>query len=160
LENEIKMLSELKGKKLESAGNFYQVDLPDEQIAKMLDFDSPFNKQPKSVQEAIKASGIFKEYKANLSDFSSPMMSRNKNMRGENIMQFLEFKLGGPEQVAAKLRELGISGVRYLDQGSRGAGKGTSNFVVFPGMEDMLRIEQINEQPVDQLIKQGLIGQF
>jgi hypothetical protein len=36
----------------------------------------------------------------------------------------------------------------------------TSNFVVFPGMEDMLRIEQINEQPIDQLIKQGLIGQF
>jgi hypothetical protein len=24
----------------------------------------------------------------------------------------------------------------------------------------MLRIEQINEQPIDQLIKQGLIGQF
>jgi hypothetical protein len=142
-----------KGATMRPGGNVYQVDLPDEQIAKMLDFDSPFNKQPKSVQEAIKASGIFKEYKANLSDFSSPMMSRNKNMRGENIMQFLEFKLGGPEQVAAKLRDLGISGVRYLDEGSRGAGKGTSNFVVFPGMEDMLRIEQINEQPINSLLQ-------
>jgi hypothetical protein len=136
-----------------ASGNVYQVDLPDEQIAKMLDYDKPLSKQPKSVQEAIKASGIFKEYKANLSDFSSPMMSRNKNMRGENIMEFLEFKLGGPEQVAAKLRELGISGVRYLDQGSRGAGKGTSNFVVFPGMEDMLRIDQINEQPINSLLQ-------
>jgi hypothetical protein len=143
----------IKEAKSFGGGNLYQVDLPDEQIAKMLDFDSPFNKQPKSVQEAIKASGIFKEYKANLSDFSSPMMSRNKNMRGENIMEFLEFKLGGPEQVAAKLRDLGISGVRYLDEGSRGAGKGTSNFVVFPGMEDMLRIDKINDSPLDLFLQ-------
>lgn len=34
------------------------------------------------------------------------------------------------EQVA-KLREAGIPGIRYLDQGSRGAGEGTSNYVVF-----------------------------
>ena len=29
------------------------------------------------------------------------------------------------------LRELGIPGIRYLDQGSRGAGQGTHNYVVF-----------------------------
>lgn len=121
-------------------GNLYTVDIPDDMVAKMLDFDAPFNKQPKSVQEAIKASGILKEYKANLSDFSSPMMTRNKNMRGENIMQFLEFKLGGPEQVAARLQELGIPGVRYLDAGSRDAGKGSRNIVVFPGGEDQVKI--------------------
>jgi len=121
-------------------GNLYTVDIPDEMVSKMLDFDAPFNKQPKSVQEAIKASGILKEYKANLSDFSSPMMTRNKNMRGENIMQFLEFKLGGPEQVAARLQELGIPGVRYLDAGSRDAGKGSRNIVVFPGGEDQVKI--------------------
>jgi hypothetical protein len=32
-------------------------------------------------------------------------------------------------------------------------GGGTSNFVVFPGMEDMLRIEQINEQPIESLLQ-------
>ena len=61
-------------------------------------------------------------------------------MRGENIMQFLEFKLGGPEQVAARLQELGIPGVRYLDAGSRDSGKGTRNIVVFPGGEDQIKI--------------------
>jgi len=121
-------------------GNLYTVDIPDEMVSKMLDFEAPFNKQPKSVQEAIKASGILKDYKANLSDFSSPMMTRNKNMRGENIMQFLEFKLGGQEQVAARLQELGIPGVRYLDAGSRDAGKGSRNIVVFPGGEDQVKI--------------------
>ena len=140
LSDEIKKLSALQGKKLESTGSLYTVDIPDDMVGKMLDFEAPFNKQPKSVQEAIKASGILKEYKDNLSDFSSPMMTRNKNMRGENIMQFLEFKLGGQEQVAAKLQELGIPGVRYLDAGSRDAGKGSRNIVVFPGGEDQVKI--------------------
>jgi len=129
-----------RGATMKQGGNLYTVDIPDEMVAKMLDFEAPFNKQPKSVQEAIKASGILKDYKANLSDFSSPMMTRNKNMRGENIMQFLEFKLGGPEQVAARLQELGIPGVRYLDAGSRDAGKGSRNIVVFPGGEDQVKI--------------------
>ena len=35
-----------------------------------------------------------------------------------------------PEEAQA-LREAGIPGIRYLDQGSRGAGQGTSNYVVF-----------------------------
>ena len=33
-----------------------------------------------------------------------------------------------------------IPGIKYLDQGSRVGGKGTSNFVVFPGGEKMLNI--------------------
>jgi hypothetical protein len=34
-------------------------------------------------------------------------------------------------QKAAKLREAGIPGIKYLDQGSRGAGEGSRNYVVF-----------------------------
>ena len=32
---------------------------------------------------------------------------------------------------SANAAKLGITGIRYLDQGSRGVGKGSSNFVVF-----------------------------
>ncbi len=32
---------------------------------------------------------------------------------------------------APRLKQAGIPGIRYLDQGSRGAGAGTSNYVVF-----------------------------
>lgn len=34
-------------------------------------------------------------------------------------------------EAAAKMREAGIPGIRYLDQGSRAAGEGSRNFVVF-----------------------------
>lgn len=40
---------------------------------------------------------------------------------------FLEVK----DEAAQKLRKAGIPGIRYLDQGSRGAGDGTYNYVIF-----------------------------
>lgn len=46
----------------------------------------------------------------------------------------------GPEQFSEYLFESGIPGIRYLDQGSRSAGEGTRNYVVFPGAEDSIRI--------------------
>jgi hypothetical protein len=39
--------------------------------------------------------------------------------------------LSGPASAAQKLRQAGIPGIRYLDQGSRGAGTGSHNYVVF-----------------------------
>jgi len=41
---------------------------------------------------------------------------------------------------AQALVEAGIPGVRYLDGISRGAGKGSRNYVMFPGTEDSIRI--------------------
>ena len=75
----------------------------------------------------------------------------------------LEAVKGGPREAARALREAGIPGIRYLDQGSRGAGKGTSNFVVFPGEESKVRIMEINGKPVvideEELMRSGLLGQ-
>jgi hypothetical protein len=46
----------------------------------------------------------------------------------------------GPETATQTFQSSGIPGIRYLDQGSRGAGQGTSNYVVFdPKIIDILR---------------------
>jgi hypothetical protein len=50
--------------------------------------------------------------------------------------------MSGSEAASDFLQKAGIPGIRYLDQGSRVGGKGTSNFVVFPGMEDILTIKE------------------
>lgn len=42
----------------------------------------------------------------------------------------------------------GIPGIRYLDEASRGAGAGTSNFVVFPGNEGLLKMLEMNDKPM------------
>ncbi len=53
---------------------------------------------------------------------------------------------GGKIEAAEALREAGIPGIRYLDQGSRGAGEGTSNYVVF------------DDKLIDIIRKYGLAG--
>ena len=53
----------------------------------------------------------------------------------------------GYDLVSAMMSEAGIPGIRYLDQGSRGAGEGTHNYVVFD--DRIPKIVEINGQPVD-----------
>jgi hypothetical protein len=40
-------------------------------------------------------------------------------------------KVYGDEGTSQMLREAGIPGIKYLDQASRGTGKGTRNLVLF-----------------------------
>ena len=123
-------------------GSFYTIDLPDPAIARMLDWDRPFSQQSPDVRKALQNAGV-----VGMDDW---LIS---GMKGREIYNRASF--GAPvklplrqqdDQIYAsqRLREAGIPGIRYLDQGSRGAGTGTSNFVVFPGEEDLLRILSVN----------------
>jgi hypothetical protein len=49
-------------------------------------------------------------------------------------------RMNSPVFQSERLNEAGIPGIRYLDQGSRGAGEGTRNYVVFqPEIIEILR---------------------
>ena len=127
-------------KKMRNTGNLYSVDLPDEAIAKMLDWDKPLSQQPENVRAAID------QVKANL---TGPFSS---NMTGDQLLRHIQSTLKsvgrGDEKAETVLKSYGVPGVRYLDGASRGTGTGTSNFVVFPGEENMLKIIERNGQPV------------
>jgi hypothetical protein len=142
-------------------GAFYKVDLPDEQIAKMLDWDKPLGKQSKEVKKFIDENG--KPILDTFADLQRRGLTKGVyqtiwDMPGKTI--FDVFGKGG--QTEAKLKQAGIPGVRYLDEGSRTKG-GTSNFVVFPGEESKLRIMEVNGRPVvideEELRRSGLLGQ-
>lgn len=114
------------------SGNLYKVDLPDSAIARMLDWDKPLSQQATEVRQA-------------LPEFANRGAVSPKGVRtltGEEIIQ----ELG--KSHAERLRRAGIPGIRYLDGGSRGAGVGTSNFVVFPGEEGLLKILERNGIPL------------
>ena len=151
-EKAIAELDALKGKtiKNELPGAFYKIDLPDEAIARMLDWDRPFSQQSPEVRAALQNAGIVGKDDWLIS-----------GMRGREIYNRATF--GAPvklplrqqdDQIYAsqRLREAGIPGIRYLDQGSRGQGQGTSNFVVFPGEEELLRILERNGVPIQSLL--------
>ena len=107
-------------------GYLYKADLPDEQIAKMLDWDAPWSKQPESVRKAIDTSALEAFYKTKDLPTSQVLFHLNQGR--------------APADSAEYLRSLGIPGIRYLDGGSRAAGAGSSNYVVFPGNEGLLKI--------------------
>jgi len=94
-------------------GGLYKVAVPHEAIAKMLDWDKPFSQQTPEVQAMLSANRYFPPPK-------------NGKPLGEWIAKLR--KDGDPE---ITFKELGIAGFKYLDQGSRSDGKGTSNYVLF-----------------------------
>lgn len=130
-----KIYDELRGKITHAdPGSLYTIDLPDPAIARMLDWDKPLSQQ---AQAKAVLDRIGKEI----------ALPRMQDAEGFGFAyQGLANAVGGPKNAAELLRNEGIPGIRYLDRGSRGAsaGIGTSNFVVFPGEEDLLRILSVN----------------
>lgn len=141
--DDVAALEKMRGRvSVGEPGSLYTIDLPDPAIARMLDYDRPFSQQTPEVRKMLQDAGIVGKDDWLIS-----------GMKGQEIYNRASF--GAPvklplrqqdDQIFAsqRLREAGIPGIRYLDQNSRGTGTGTSNFVVFPGEEDLLRILSVN----------------
>jgi len=133
-----------------TAGSLYKVDLPDEHIAKMLDWDKPLSQQHPDVQKAL-AGTKNKQLKTMVDYANVPYGAEaggDVKTMGE-AFRLLNLNLHGKSsadsaKASALLAKQGIPGIRYLDGGSRGAGAGSSNFVVFPGNEGLLKILERN----------------
>ena len=124
-------------------GALYKVDLPDEQIAKMLDWDKPLSEQPQNVRDAI-----------------GQLVGRNIDeetgwlkMRGEDALRAIDERIGMIERGHAEKALLGqgVPGIQYLDQASRGAGEGTRNYVVFS--DEIPQILERNGQPIAEALR-------
>jgi hypothetical protein len=118
---------------IDSNSSLYKVDLPDEHIAKMLDWDKPLGQQSAAVKDAIHRVG------RDVQPYGLERVA--DDMRMVEMQRLFQSREG-----VEALRNKGIPGIRYLDGGSRGAGAGTSNFVVFPGNEGLLSILERNGQ--------------
>lgn len=142
-------------------GSLYTIDLPDPAIARMLNWDKPLSEQPKEVREALTkiAKGdeqVMRQFRELGPNATANQAYAALTQQAVRLKKYEGMRSGIPEAEAMpslaygqdvasrQLREAGIPGIRYLDQGSRGAGTGTSNFVVFPGEEDLLRIMSVN----------------
>lgn len=128
------------------SGNLYKVDLPDSAIARMLDWDKPLSEQAPEFQDLLR--------KADLIDESvwphytgQQLYEGEMNARGPWKQNGFADNAAAPP-ISELLKAQGIPGIRYLDSGSRGAGTGTSNFVVFPGEEGLLKILERNGIPL------------
>lgn len=99
-------------------GAFYEVDLPDEAIEKMLDWDAPLSEQPEAVQ------AFWKNGRGE--------WAINPSTKAGDAFQSSRVNwLGSQEELSNLMQESGIPGIKYYDGMSRQGGKGTRNFVVF-----------------------------
>lgn len=178
-EKNLQDLSAMKAGLPENTGALYKVDLPDEQIAKMLDWDKPLSQQSPEVKSFVnmvrtspeKAGFSAVPRSDGLVDIVAPtgeVLGRESAEMAQEAMRiyadgFISNLKTGADLVKRfaspgtmnkqtimqnPMQAAGIPGVRYLDGGSRGAGGGTSNFVVFPGNESLLTILERNGHPI------------
>ena len=154
--NATKKLDELEQAAYEKArqGNLYKADIPDAAIPMMLDWDKPVSKEllaritPENLGLKVKQfddglgyvtdAGVLvtrvKQGKAKEVTEERLKNSFNDSLNkystsGQNLYGWLV--PGNAPEASQILSNAGITGIRYLDQGSRAEGKGTSNFVVF-----------------------------
>ena len=145
-------------------GNFYTVDLPDEWLPKMLDWDKPLSQQSEAVRAAVTPllrdavdiapyrggwgdlepnhdalRELFTKRGTHLGLYSSSDATA-LNLPGSAVIKALGKGDKESWRASEELRKAGIPGIRYLDGGSRKSGEGTYNYVVFPGMEGLLKI--------------------
>jgi hypothetical protein len=133
-------------------GSMYQVNInadPDH----FLDWDKPLSEQQPNVREAYfkahaQGDPLTEELLSGLEPDNYPVAGLFKQSSGGQAVNTLAETLGGHQQAAQALQQAGIPGIKYLDQGSRGAAGegGTQNYVTFS--DDM----------IDILRKYGLAG--
>jgi hypothetical protein len=119
-----KLATLFKDYKESKQGSLYKVDLPDEHIAKMLDWNKPLKDQNPAIQKVL-------QDLVKTDALGRPTgISVDSNINGQWAYERLA-GIRGAKYASEAMREAGIPGIRYLDQGSRAGGAGTSNFVVF-----------------------------
>jgi hypothetical protein len=114
-----------------NAGHMYEVNI-NADPAHFLDWDKPLSQQSRQTQDAVRAAYEKKSGFQNVAPYAS----------GQDISKLL----GDKAASAQALSEAGIPGIKYLDQGSRSAGEGSRNYVVF------------NDKLIDIVKKYGLAG--
>lgn len=145
-QKEIEILHGLKGKiSSEAPGSMYQVRIKADP-EHFLDWDKPLSEQSAKVQEAWQ--DIIAKHGDRMNEgYPFPSISENpyfKDPYGSTI--YRQTPAQSADAASNELKQRGVKGIKYLDQGSRGAGDGSRNYVVF------------DDSMVEILKKYGLVG--
>lgn len=111
----------------------------------LLDWDKPLSEQSAKVRAAV--AGRIEQLRKVAPDYVPDDPDGAwiyKAMGPQGGVDEIDFSRASPFAGAAsdRLREAGIPGIRYLDQGSRASGDGTRNFVIFD--DSLISIENVD----------------
>jgi len=165
LDASLKIIDEAKsyiGKQVKSepVGNLYKVDLPDEYLPNMLDFDRPLAEQSKLINDIAlqNSKPLIKKLKElNSNELNTKKLKSIYEMDGADFIS----ALGGKNKAEKILKDSGVYGIKYQEtpsirfdnEGNKfldSTGEGTSNFVVFD--PTIMNILQRNDNPIEGLL--------
>lgn len=142
-------------------GRMYEVNIHADPEA-FLQWDKPLSQQSEVAGNAIKewnywrstAERIPKEVLPGMEPTGAHVYSHISQIGGRPTGDMWRGNPAGQQFATGELRDVGIPGIRYLDQGSRGAGEGTHNYVLF---DDSL-IEILRKYGIAGLIAPGALA--
>ena len=129
----IRQVKQIPQGKIESTGgNLYTVDLPDEKIAKMLDWDKGGRETYENLAKkllnyealALERDELFNKYPSNSMSESVKKMTEKDRQRFSEIANLIDAGEKNKYALASDyFREQGVPGIKYLDQQTRNAGQ-------------------------------------
>jgi hypothetical protein len=130
------------GKGKLTGGNVYHVDVPDEKIAQMVNWDRPMSQQkavldklPQEVKHSLENLLDQAGYSADLEALDGKHFYKLMSKAAEqDVLPFVpeHGNFDNYDRIASEyLDSLGVPGIRFLDGASRGKGEGTRNIVLF-----------------------------
>jgi len=140
-------------------GRMYEVEISADP-ERFLDWDAPLSRQSEHVLSVLDRFGIRPD-RAGMRSFDDALLSALEGDASAKLPKQPSDPLGGniyeseklvggkyrdPAAASKILRDSGVPGIKYLDQGSRSAGEGSRNYVVF------------DDKLIDILRKYGLLG--
>ena len=140
-----------------STSHLYEIDVPDEDIAKMLDWDAPLDHSDELPKQ------IIEDFPDEVDDIAQLTGAPNSGYEGDpdsygDIYQWLSRKLGGQKQASEYLASKGIPGIKYYDKGSRAAEEGTRNMVLFDELARRAKVLKRNDETIAQPSVDEFIG--
>lgn len=125
-QEQLDTINQVRNADVKTTGRLYRTEL-DVEPEDLLDWDKPFIDQSPAVKQKFRAIAESLAGPDNPQGLAYYMHDASV----PEIIHELTKARGGHDAASQALREAGIPGIRYLDQGSRGAGEGSSNFVIF-----------------------------
>lgn len=151
-------------------GGVYQVDIPDTETAKFLDWDLPLSRQADSVRDALATLGVTVDKNA-VDEFDDALLAalstdddvnvpkQPVDPSGESVYRKLQTRFGSDKAASEALSKAGIRGIRFDDAQSRGDSEvKTHNLVVFD--DSIITVTHKNGSPVSAKERADAIKDF
>ena len=139
-------------------GSLYRLDIPDDALPKLLDWDRPLSEQTKEVRDVLLKNGVAhredsRPISAIYGDLASKLGSKRTFGPKDDASRQWSGHISNDQAASEYLASIGIPGNKYLDQGSRGIGfAGPTQWqVTFPGKAPVL----MNNKPTLSSLPEG-----